>query len=336
MLRKKIPLYFLLIIVCFFSLAFCFGVKYIKSQNQPVVDDSISQSSINDCNVNVRRLKGFEFAKPLLFAEPECESPQLEDCKKAVESLIDQVKANGEADEVSVYLRVFGNPKWMSINESVLYSPGSLLKVPELIAFYKLNEEKPGYLDKKITYSAPIKNDRSTTFNSKQIEIGKSYSIRDLLFYMIVYSDNQATLLLNNELDKNFFNKIFTDIGLSVPDYNKGDYPMNVRNYSLFLIELFNASYLNLQDSETCLSLLSKSDFKEGLLSGVPEKCPTAHKFGEGGTSGQPNFSESGIIYCGKSPYLLTIMTKGKDMKQLPVVSAKISKKVFEMMSTFQ
>jgi beta-lactamase class A len=336
MLRKKIPLYFLLIVISFFSLAFCFSVRYIKTQNQSVVDDSIAQPGVNDCNVNVKRLKGFEFVKPLLFAEPACESAELNNCKSSIESLIGEIKGNGDADEVSVYLRVFGYPQWMSINESVLYSPGSLLKVPEMIAFYKLNEEKPGFLDKKITYTAPIQNDRSTTFNSKHIEIGKTYTIRDLLFYMIVYSDNQATLLLNNELDKNFFNKIFTDIGLSVPDYSKGDYPMNVKDYSLFFIELFNASYLNFNDSEACLSLLSKSDFKDGLLSGIPEKCPTAHKFGEGGASSLPNFSESGIIYNDKHPYLLTIMMKGKDMKKLPGVSAKISKKVYEMVSQLQ
>lgn len=336
MFKKKIPLYILLIVVGVFSLVICFGFRYLRMQSEQIHDDSIAYAGLSDCNVNVKRLKGFEFVKPLLFAEPSCESPSLNNCKSEVESVINDLKAAGDIEEASVYLRVFGNPRWMTINELELYSPGSLLKVPELIAFYKLSEEKPGYLDKKITYSAPINNDRTTTFNSKQIEVGKTYTIRDLLFYMIVYSDNQATLLLNNELDKTFFNRIFTDIGLKVPDYSKGDYPMNVRDYSLFFIELFNASYLNFNNSEICLSLLSKSDFKEGMLSGIPERCPTAHKFGEGGVSTLPNFSESGIVYCGKHPYLLTVMTKGKDMKKLPGVCSKISKKVYEMMAQIQ
>jgi hypothetical protein len=38
-------------------------------------------------------------------------------------------------------------------------------------------------------------------------------------------------------------------------------------------------------------------------------------------------------VYCGKKPYLITIMTKGTDMKKLPKVSAEISKKVYEIMA---
>jgi hypothetical protein len=69
-------------------------------------------------------------------------------------------------------------------------------------------------------------------------------------------------------------------------------------------------------------------------MKGLPANCIVAHKFGEGGLDNAPNFSESGIIYCGNTPYLVTIMTKGKDMKMLPLVVSDISKKVYEKMSS--
>ena len=222
----------------------------------------------------------------------------------------------------------------MSINNDELYSPGSLLKVPELIAFYKMNENQPGYLDKEILYDKNINNSgRVLSFESKHIQVGKKYKIRDLLYYMIAYSDNDATMVLNSIIDKNIFSRVFTDVGLKAPDYGSNDYPMTARAYSIFFKELYNASYLNFESSEACLKLLSETDFDKGLLSGLPAGCKSSHKFGEGGKNNAPNFSESAIVYCGRSPYILTVMLKGNDMKSLPEVSKEISRKVYEIMS---
>jgi beta-lactamase class A len=140
--------------------------------------------------------------------------------------------------------------------------------------------------------------------------------------------------MLNALIDKSVFSKVFTDIGLKDPDYSSSDYKMNVKDYSIFLKELYNGSYLSFKNSEECLSVLSKTEFKEGLISGLPSNCMVSHKFGEGGSSLEPNFSEAAIVYCGKTPYIITIMTKGREMKSLPSVSAEISKKVYEVMNS--
>ena len=150
---------------------------------------------------------------------------------------------------------------------------------------------------------------------------------------MIVYSDNNATILLNNIIDKGVFKKVFTDVGLAEPDFSAREYPISAQDFSIFMKELFNASYLSKEDSEACLELLSKSDFRDGLINGLPVNCATAHKFGEGGDMNLPNFSESAIVYCGKKPYLLTVMVKGKQMQQLPKVISDISKKVYDLMT---
>ncbi len=150
---------------------------------------------------------------------------------------------------------------------------------------------------------------------------------------MIVYSDNNATILLNQIVDENIFKKVFSDVGLPEPDFRSSQYPISVNDFSIFMKELYNASYLSQEDSETCLEMLSRSDFRDGLLSGLPGNCAVAHKFGEGGADNNPHFSESAIVYCGKKPYMITIMTKGRDMKKLPKVISDISKKVYDIMS---
>ena len=66
------------------------------------------------------------------------------------------------------------------------------------------------------------------------------------------------------------------------------------------------------------------------MVKGVPENTIVAHKFGEMGDATTRQLHESGLVYIGKIPYLLTIMTKGYDIKQLPEVISSISKMVFE------
>ena len=307
----------------------------MKNSNDNVVSTDVQQAPAHPlvCDLNVKRLKGFEHIMPLVYAEPSCESQYLSEHKSEIESIINTHKNQGDITTASVYLRTFFNSQWIAINETEKYSPGSLLKVPELITLYKMEELHPGFLAKSYKYEKPFVTHRNINFESKHIEPGKSYTVKDLIRYMIVYSDNEATMMLNQIIDRNLFNKVFSDVGLKEPDYNSMDYPMTAPDYSVFFKELFNGSYLSFSSSENCMKLLSETEFNEGMISGLPAGCAAAHKFGEGGPVQAPNFSESALIYCGKRPYLLTVMTKGTDIKKLPPVVKDISRKVFEIMS---
>jgi beta-lactamase class A len=336
MFTKKIPFYFLILTFLVSSFVSIVGFNYFNSQSEIAeVDNSINSSNHSYCNLNISTLQGYQYIHPLLYAEPQCESAELADCKNQINQIINTNKANGKIISASVYLREFNQANWTSINPSDLYSPGSLLKVPELIALYKMNERQPGFFDKVIEYKDvnTTKSNRVINFESNHIKPGNNYTVRELIKYMIVYSDNDATMLLNALVDKSVFSKVFSDIGLHEPDYSSSDYKMNVTDYSNFLKELYNGSYLSFKNSEECLALLSKTEFKDGLISGLPANCVTSHKFGEGGSSSEPNFSEAAIVYCGRTPYIITIMTKGINMKSLPAVSAEISKKVYQLMS---
>jgi beta-lactamase class A len=336
MLARKVPVYVVVIAFLFPTLLFSVLIMtHLKSEEEANMSESpfLSSADSFDCNWNVQRLGGYNFIRPLLYAEPGCESISLSPLKPEIENIINIKKNEGVISNASVYIREFVQANWMVINDKEKYSPGSLMKVPELIAFYKINEKNPGYLEKKVKYERSFQTDKNPVFLSQQIKVGETYTIRELLKYMIVYSDNNATILLNNIIDKNIFKKVFTDVGLLAPDFSAREYPITAKDFSIFMKELFNASYLSKVDSEACLELLSKSDFKDGLINGLPGNCATAHKFGEGGEITMPNFSESAIVYCGKRPYLLTVMVKGKQMNQLPKVISDISNKVYSLMS---
>ena len=330
MFRKKIPAYLLLIFT-----AVCITATYfITTSFSSTEKEAEVISSNDDCNYKNTRLSGYTFTRPLLYGDRSCESDRLSYIKNKVSELISTFKTSGSISNASVYMRVLNSSEWFQIGESEKYNPGSLLKVPELITFFRMNEKNPGLLNKKISYATPLSLKKQALFVSKHIEVGKTYTIRELLHYMIAYSDNEATMLLNQQMDLDIFKKVFTDLGMANPDMTKNDIPITIREYSLFLRVLFNASYLNIEESEFYTGLLSQSDFDKGLLNGLPKGTRAAHKFGAAGEGVNSHFSEAGIIYLDTNPYLITVMTKGRDPKALPAVVANISRTVFDLSRT--
>lgn len=328
-LFKKIPVYFLLITALGVS-----AVTYFIAGNTGAADDTeISQAVSTDpaCSNKPVRMTGYNFVKPLLFTDNPCEANNYYSLKSSIELKFAQFKQQGVIETAALYFRDFQTTEWMSINPDEKFSPGSLLKVPELITFLKMEERKPGILKEvcKVNTLPGAVPDKNPVFLSKSIQAGKSYTTDELLRYMISYSDNNATILLNNRMDAGIFEKVFTDIGLAAPDIHAADYPVSVLDYSKFFRVLFNASYISAGHSEYAAEILSTCDFKQGFVGGLPAGTKIIHKFGESGSPDMHDLSESAIIYVNDKPYLLTVMVKGKDLLKLPVVLSECAKSVY-------
>lgn len=330
MLRKKISLN-IAILMTLSGMVIAFFLTSFFSKKEIAIIEPV-ENSLAVCKSNLVRLNGYQFIRPILFKQDDCEAQSLQTVKNQLESTINSYKTSGVINNASVYLRQLGGGDWISINEAEKYYPGSLLKVPELITFLKMREKDPLLLDKTVAYTQPLVLKKQAFYLSKSIEVGKTYTIRDLLYYMIAYSDNNATMLLNQRMDLTIFKKVFTDLGLPEPDMEKTDIPITAKDYSLFMRVLYNATYLNIGDSEYCTELLTHSDFNKGLISKIPTEVKVAHKFGEANDGTNAHFGETGIVYINNKTYMLTVMVKGRDNTLLPGVIADISGKVFEMM----
>jgi beta-lactamase class A len=324
-LSKKIPLIYV-VGIFILAIATTFGfTNFVKDSKET----SESTNPSHFCNIKVKRLNGYHLVKPIMFADEECPSDNMALINESINNIISNYKQYQNVTSASVYLRDFESTEWTVHNEGEQYEPGSLFKVPILVALLKMNEEKPGLLDKKIPYTKIYSIDKKVMFESKSIELGKQYSVRELLKYMIVYSDNNATALLETILDYKTTAKMFTDLGLTAPDFKADNYYFTVRDYSLFMRAIYNASYLNSEDSEYAAQLLTQTQFKDGIINGLPSGTVVAHKFGESGHIDLVQLHESAIVYLNDNAYLLTVMTKGKDMKTLSKLIAEISKTVY-------
>ena len=329
LLHKSIPLpYFLITILILSTSAIFITNQFDRYQNKKEIENLLGNSS--SCSYSVKRLKGYEFVKPLLFVDNACESEVLWSIKQRITEIIDANKQTNDLVSASFYFKDLNTNDWTSLNAEEKYFPGSLLKVPELITFLKMNEINPGLLNKVILFDHQFQTDKKPVFLSKSIVLGQRYTIRQLLYCMITYSDNNATMLLNNLIDVKIFQKVFTDLGLEAPNWNAGNYPVSTKDFSVFMRALYNGAYLNINDSEFAIELLSKCNFKEGIIRGLPNGTKVAHKFGESGDAVEKQLHESAIVYFNGSVYLLTIMTKGKDNKKLADIISQISNTVFQ------
>jgi beta-lactamase class A len=85
--------------------------------------------------------------------------------------------------------------------------------------------------------------------------------------------------------------------------------------------------------SEKALSILSLSQYFQGLVAGVPNNIKIAHKFGERkfNNTGETQLHDCGIIYAPKTPYLLCVMTKtNNNIDSASNVIKKISQTVYQ------
>jgi beta-lactamase class A len=265
-----------------------------------------------------------------LFVDDVCEGDGLAKIKKDINTIIENYKNYNGVISASAYLKNINDNQWTVINEEEKYEPGSLFKVPILVAYLKMNEENPGTLDKELLFNKAFNIDKVVAYKSNTIQLGKSYKVRDLLKYMIVYSDNNATALLNNNLKPEILMKLFKDLELEVPNASAKQYFFTTKQYTLFMRAIFNASYLTIDDSEYAAQLLSQSEFDKGIRKGVPATVNIAHKFGESGSPVEMQLHESAIVYLKNKPYILTVMTKGKDNNSLSNLIAEISSVVYK------
>jgi beta-lactamase class A len=252
-------------------------------------------------------------------------STRLKNIDSTLTDAADLYIKEGKATNISVWVRDLTSLQWASVNENDRYAPASLLKVPLMIAYYKLAEIEPSLLTTKFTYQlSPAQDAPSPIFPpQKLLTVGQDYTVDDLISQMILYSDNNAADVLAAHIDPDIFNNILLELGIkiqSVKSDNLRDF-LTAKTYGSIFRNLYNASYLDQAYSQKALDLLSKTTFS-GIDAPLPKGTIVAQKFGERGVDNADGTSvrelhDCGIVYKKSQPYSICIMTKGTDEASL-------------------
>lgn len=256
---------------------------------------------------------------------------------QAVYTAVGQYIEQGKATRISVFERDLRTNQWEGTNETDLFAPASLMKLPLMMAYFKVAELEPSLLNVELTYQpSALLNSKTQHFAPPNPLVpGQAYSVTYLIEKMIVDSDNDAAALLLSHIDPKIFDSTLVDLGIRIPQHGGAVDFVSAKSYAVLFRVLYNASYLTRENSEKALEMLSRSLFREGLPGGVPQSIVVAHKFGErempapdGGV--RRELHDCGIVYKEDSPYILCIMTEGTDWSDLVTIIRDISTLVYQ------
>jgi beta-lactamase class A len=320
---------------CLLSLAAVFAIGLIVGSHfKPPQPISSSSHSL--------RLQEGQFTSPLLLGDVENDkdSLSLTDFSDRLKDVIDGRERDGSLTTASVFYRALQSGNQITINDDQKYFPASLTKVPLMMAYLKMGESDPSLL----TTQGEVDFDQGYNAGQEIIPTtfpvsGQEYTINDLLAMMIESSDNTSfNLLINKPGAQDTLKQVYDDFQLHYPFNEQVGDVMTAREFSRFLRALYNATYLRQDDSEKALELMSKSDFKNGIVAGVPSDVQVAHKFGlntnydsTGTVITQRELHDCGIVYHPTNPYVLCIMTKSAtpELKTIEGVIKQISAAVY-------
>lgn len=291
-----------------------------------------------------QRLGLHEFVNPLLDCEVvnKLNVKEFKPLEADINKTIDDEVSQKRADHISVYFRGLNSGRWVGINEDDQYIGASLIKLPVAFTYYKFAESDPATFQKTLTDDVdPSTVTPQNIAPSKTITAGQTYSVQDLLQYMLINSDNAAMTLLVKNVKQADIDNIFTDVGIQRNLDANNNISISPKAYSTFFRLLYNATFFSQDASEELLKTLSQSEYKDGLVAGVPAGIPVAHKFGERtetDSSGNITLAElhdCGIIYLPQHPFVLCVMTRGQNMTDLATAIQHVTKTAYESFDAY-
>lgn len=279
----------------------------------------------------------YPFINPILDCEMDNDN-NLVIYESKTKDKVEELQDKYNISHVSLYFRDLNNGPWVGINEKETFSPASLLKVPVLMSLLKEAEDDKDFLNKKIKILPEDINPQirqNITFG-ESLKAGDEYTLGQIGEEMIVKSDNTAVLALFRNIDGSHIGDVFKSIGVPYKDVST-EVSVGVKDYAGFFRVLFNTSYLNREMSNRALEILTKTEYVNGIVAGIPKDIVVSHKFGErilnSGGKTELQLHDCGIVYYPDRPYIICIMTRGDSFKDQENVIRGISEYIYKEVS---
>ena len=324
--KKQLPLSFGIVVVLIFGLA---GIYFNSNKEIKPVKDTTAVATNFEDNAKLRRQSGFSYVHPLLIAEIVDQSENLFQVRNQIKDYITEHQDKDFSD-VSFHLKKLNTGEWIGLNQDKEYSSRGYLRIAVLITFLKMSERDRSILNHQIVFN---KAPGSGNYPLLSLTPGKSYSISNLLEQMMTSADTTPKFLLIPFIDRSVLMDLYEPLGLGRPDFRNNRFSITTVGYSKLLNVIYNGRFLNENNSEYALKLLSNNKDKVGLLKLLPEQSKVVHKMVQRFKDNQYELRETGIMYCNNESYLLTIFITGKNEQGLEKSCGEIGKLVYEEVS---
>lgn len=232
-----------------------------------------------------------------------------------------------------IYFLYLNNDSWIGLNERDLFVAASTIKVPLAMSLYKASEEGKLRMDDEYTLSELDLDDNFGELYKAGPD--KSFSLEELTKIMLEQSDNTAAQAIVTALKRIGISQPLSDVYMAMgwDSYSNIGVPVsyqdiNVKTLANMISTLYNATYVNVKDSQNILHHLINSPFNDKIVAGVPEGVLVAHKIGV--STPDATFSDCGIVYASNRNYLLCLGSNGGDEGRAAKFMAEISKAAYD------
>lgn len=226
----------------------------------------------------------------------------IEPLRQGFKNTVAQYEAEGHS--LGLYFEYLNTGANVSINQDSRFWPASLSKMPTVLAAMKKIEKEEWRLTNELVLFSEDKDQRFGELYKKPT--GTRFTIEELIKETLINSDNTAHRILVRNLSSEDYTDCFSALGME--ELFDEDYDITAKEFSRIFRTLYNASYLNRENSQLVLRWLAETSFNELLAGGLPSDILFSHKIGEEFQLGV--FLDSGIVYVPHRPYLLTVMVK--------------------------
>lgn len=231
------------------------------------------------------------------------------------------------------------NGESISINENVIFTQASAIKIPILMEVYKQAHEKKFALS-DIKTLLPLNTVAGSGILNVMVD-PVNLSIRNLCVLMIGLSDNSATNTLIELVGMKNVTNTMQSLGFSNTRLQRKmiDQPASLRNEEnistpaeavRIMKLLYEGKFIDKSTSAEILSILMNNPIANSKISaGIPANIKIAFKpGGMGGVS-----TEWAIVYLSNRPYAIAIMENYKTSATPQGIISTLSKRIFDYFS---
>lgn len=274
------------------------------------------------------REKEFNGTYPLL--NPARALYEQKDLIVNLQTLREQLIDVGKNPDVSVYFEMLNTGANISVNKDLQIWPASLMKIPIAMAVMKKIENGQWKMDKDFVLGDKDKNPVFSNLYEKPT--GTHFKLRELFDALLIDSDNTARNMLASQLKDEELADVLDYLGIEF-DY-KHDGQITAKRYSIIWRSFFSSTYLEPENSEKLIEIMTRSSATNFLAKGVPDNVKFSHKIGV--LYDENIYADSGIVYVPNRPYILTVMIKGQGQQEAENIMKDISEKAYKYVSEFE
>ncbi len=316
--RKKINLKWLIV--------HFLGVSLIISIAVGVTIFMMRQQDFNAVKAEIAKYNLLDPARSVV--EQENFFSTIEPVRRQMKEIVAKYEKDG--NKIGVYFEFLNTGANVSINQDARFWPASLSKMPTIFVVMRRVEDGKWKLSNELVLFEEDKDDRFGELYKKPV--GTKFTIEELIKETLINSDNTAHKILVRNLSGEEYTDMFEALGMEQL-FNE-DYNITAKEYSRVFRALYNASYLNRNNSQQLLQWLSESKFNEFVGAGIDPDIVFSHKIGE--EFKEVVFLDSGIVYVPNRPYLITIMVEVEDgggVEHAQEIMKELSKSAYDYVS---